>query len=263
MANRKKTPDILGDLLGGNNLVAPESPAKTVTSKTKHKAHPAGQPKTSTSDQQTGKPAESDAEYFETLLDRAASALELVAEVLGRRRLVRWLDEMKEAFSTEESASDRKIPSATFRQNCASWATNHLGAESTTMRYLANGLSSGEPYEVDIWAHFKGEGSQNDLDIWIECVDSEPSIKRKHILKLVDKATDVFHAAHTEKQEFWFDRLMLVSTSPFDASALELAEQEGVVCILYDGTSYVFQSEGNWKLKPKWFREAQAGKGLT
>lgn len=201
-----------------------------------------------------------DREYVEDLLIRAGSALDLVAEVLGRRRLVQWLDDMKERFSTD-IAPDRKPATSSFKRSAAAWAENHLGAQSTTIGYQANGVEAKEPYDVDIWAHFKGEGSQADLDIWIQCREAETPTTKAEIINMVEKAGDVFQAAHMGKQEFYFDRVMLVSSAPFDPEALAAAEQHGVSCIRYDGISYLFQSEGNWKLKPNWMREAELNRG--
>jgi len=120
-----------------------------------------------------------------------------------------------------------------------------------------------DPYEVDAWAHFKGEGAQADLDVWIECRDSEEPVRKRDIMKFVQKATDVFHAAHTDKQDFWFDRLILIATAGFDIMALELADQVGVTCVSYDEADFTFESNPNWKLKPGWLRDAQASEGIT
>lgn len=261
MANRKKTPDILGDLLGGAKLPKPQSKANVTEGEQAELPIPENNNKTA-SRKKTNKSKEADAEYFEGLLYRGAGALELVAEVLGRRRLIEWLDEMRTFFGGQEPDSGRKGPSLAFKQNVATWAENYLGAESSTIGYLANGMESSDPYEVDVWGHIKGESSRNDLEIWFECRDGGNPVTKEDILNFVRKAVDVFEAAHTIKQEFWFDRLMLVSSVPFDDGALSYAQEEGVVCILSDGSGYQLLTEENWRLKPGWLRKAEKGESF-
>ena len=259
MADRRSTPDILGDLLGGS----PPPSSQLKFQESALKKIPAKQSGGDTEIPRVSESGEVDTNYFETLLEHAASALVLVAEVLGHQKLVDWLEEMRDVFTTDETVTTRKAPAEAFKQNAANWAKKHLGAKMATVCYLASGAMVKSPYEVDVWAQFKGEGAQSDLDVWIECRDSEESVKKKDIMKLVQKATDVFHAAHAEKQDFWFDRMMLISNSAFDHGTLELAEQIGIACVSYDGTSYSFKTKGNWKLKPNWLRDVEASEGIT
>ena len=263
MATRKRTPDILGDLLGGSESPAEEKESKAEFSEGEQATLPIKEFRKQKTVRKTSKPKEADVDYFESLLDRGAGALELVAEVLGRNRIVQWLDEMKASFGETdvEIKRDRKSPSIVYKQRIANWVENNLGAESTAIDYPANGLSTRRPYEVDVWGHMKGENSRNDIEIWVECKSNGTAVKRRDISTLVKRAIDVFHAAHTVKQEFWFDRLMMVSATSFEDSALELAEQEGVTCIQYDETGCQFVTEDNWKLKPSWLRDAETGRG--
>mgnify|MGYP001120390059 CR=1 FL=1 len=258
MVDRRNTPDILGDLLGG-------SPSRS-SSKSEGKESGQALPKQRQEIPKIPMPegvSGSDLKYFESLLEHAGSALVLVAEVLGKQKLVDWLEEMLDIFASDTSVASRKAPGASFKQNVATWAEKHLGARHTDTNHFAHGLLVTNPYEVDIRANFKGEGAQRDLDVWIECMDLEETVKKRDIMKLVQKATDVFHAAHTDKQEFWFDRLILVTTSSFAPEALDLADQVGVSCVTYDGTSFSFKNKSNWKLKPNWLRDAQASEGIT
>ena len=215
MATRKKTPDILGDLLGGNESPADEKEAKGEFSEGKQASLPIKEFTKQKVPRKTSKPKEADIDYFESLLDRGAGALELVASVLGRNRIVQWLDEMRKSFGETdvevEIERGRKSPSIVYKQRVANWVENNLGATSTTIDYPANGLSTRRPYEVDVWGHMKGENSRNDIEIWVECKSNGTAVKRRDISTLVKRAIDVFHAAHTVKQEFWFDRLMIVS----------------------------------------------------
>jgi len=255
MADRRNTPDILGDLLGGSPSLK------------KQPNEPGGKPAApSDAIPQIPKDADeqqNDPQYFENLLEHAASALVLVGEVLGHQRLVDWLEEMHHVFASDETVSTRQAPGEAFKKDSASWAIKKLGARTTDTHYRANGSMVSDPYEVDVWAHFKGEGAQSDLDVWIECRDAEEPVRKRDIMKFAQKATDVFHAAHTGKQDFWFDRLILIATSGFDVLALELADQVGVTCVSCDEGSFSFESNPNWKLKPGWLRDAEASEGIT
>ncbi len=252
MADRRKTPDILGDLLGGGRPPAPERDIQSRPRKTSGNLP-----------QMPVDSSEYDVAHLENLLDAAASALVLVAEVLGRQRLVDWLAEMKEVFAVDDTVDSRRSPAQAFKQSAATWAEKHLESKSTDIHTLAHGQVVTSPYEVDVCAHFKGMGSQSDLDIWIECMDTDEIVKKNHIIRFVQKATDVFHAAHTDKQDFWFDRLILISKSAFDEEALASADQQGVACVFFDGTNFKFQSKANWKLKPAWLKDAEASEGIT
>ena len=256
MADRRNTPDILGDLLGGSPPLSQPKEREASKPPTRQSGDIPEIPSATGSQQ-------NDPEYFENLLEHAASALVLVSEVLGQQRLVDWLEEMHHVFASDDTVASREAPTVTFKENSASWAEKHLGDKTTDIHYRANGSVVTNPYEVDVWAHFKGEGAQSDLDVWIECRDAEESVRKRDIMKFVQKATDVFHAAHTDKQDFWFDRLILIATTSFDILSLELADQVGVTCVTYDGTNYVFKSNPNWKLKPNWLRDAEASEGIT
>jgi len=258
MADRRSTPDILGDLLGGSPQ--PPKPASEASFQKKLPLEEVGK---STEILKDADSPEKDLKYFESLLEHAGSALVLVAEVLGHQKLVDWLEEMLDVFGSDETVMSRKAPADAFRQSAATWAEKHLGAKRTKIRQLANGLMVKSPYEIDVWAQFRGEGSQADLDVWIECRDLEEPVRKRDIMKLIQKGTDVFHAAHTEKQDFWFDRLLLIANSSFDADALDMAGQLGVTCVAYDGTNFQFKTRGNWKLKPNWLRDAEASEGIT
>ena len=96
-------------------------------------------------------------------------------------------------------------------------------------------------------------------------MDSDEVVRKSHIMRFTQKATDVFHAAHIDKQkqEYWFDRLILITRSSFDEEAIALADQQGVACVLFDGTNYKFVSKANWKLKPAWLKDAEASEGIT
>ena len=88
--------------------------------------------------------------------------------------------------------ADKKAKGVELEQRVAIWARKQLKATTTTTRHPVTGLSVKRPYEVDVWAHFKGSFFRKDVDLWIECKDRKASIKRKDISDLVAKAKDVF-----------------------------------------------------------------------
>ena len=98
MADRRSTPDILGDLLGG-------SPPPSTQLKFREDTLQKIPAKQAADISKTSDSGETDTKYFETLLEHAASALVLVAEVLGHQKLVDWLDEMREVFASDEIPS--------------------------------------------------------------------------------------------------------------------------------------------------------------
>ncbi|MCP4647973.1 MAG: hypothetical protein GY852_09630, partial [bacterium] len=106
MADRRSTPDILGDLLGGS---PPPSSQLKLQERDRSKI-PAKQSKGIPEIPRDADSGEVDTNYFETLLEHAASALVLVAEVLGHQKLVDWLEEMREVFATDETVTTRKAP---------------------------------------------------------------------------------------------------------------------------------------------------------
>jgi len=79
MVDRRNTPDILGDLLGGS----PSSKQKEGTDNRKSAAQSSAASRTAKNDDVQ----QNDPQYFENLLEHAASALVLVGEVLGHQRL--------------------------------------------------------------------------------------------------------------------------------------------------------------------------------
>jgi len=142
-----------------------------------------------------------------------------------------------------------------------SWARNRFKASHSETRYQVNGLSVSRPYEVDVWIQIPRRIMvlfRSSIDIWIECKDRKTSIKRKDISDLVSKAKDVYQATIRGKQDFYFDTLMIVSTSRYDFDAIALANQEGVACVLYDGKSYLLKNNWNWDDEPKWLRDVKA-----
>lgn len=191
-------------------------------------------------------------EGVEETLTRATQALTALGGVLGRKKLIRWLDEIRDTILTQKDqgfSSQLSIPDITI------WLTKHLKAANTAPYYLITGRIVEHPYKVDIWARFIRRQTQTEM--WIECWDKNSLVKPKDILSLVRKAVDVFYAAHADKRVFSFDRLMLISSSPFDPIAIAAANRYGVSCVLYDNLKYTFQACEDWQQKPKWLAKAE------
>lgn len=143
-----------------------------------------------------------------------------------------------------------------FEQKVAAWAKRKFGSDVSTRRQV-NGLSVKRPYEVDVWARIPGGFFRDGKDIWIECEDRRESIKRRDISELINKARDVYQASKAGREDFYFDQLMFISTSNYDSDALQLAEQEGIACIVYDGRRFCLQNQ--WEMEEnKWLRDAKA-----
>ena len=143
-----------------------------------------------------------------------------------------------------------------LEQKVMAWAKRKFDAEVDT-RYQVNGLSVKRPYEVDVWVRIPGGFLKRTKDLWIECKDRRESIKRRDISDLINKAKDVYQAANVGREDSYFDQLMFVSTSSYDSDALALADQEGVACIIYDGTRFRLQNEWDWE-EHKWLRDVKA-----
>ena len=247
MGSRKETPDILGELLGGSKSFPSDPAAETLDPTKEHENR-----------LNKDKETDADIEYGESLLARAASTLKAASQVLDQQRMLEWFAETQRSFGREDFEEGVRPQGSSLENRVVEWAERHLGAKSTSIGYLANGLTAKRRYNVDVWAHLKGDPFRPDLDLWIDCREENRPVTNKDVSEFVKKATDVFLAAHTDKQDFWFDRLMFISISPFSREVLELAEDYGVICVLYDRTSFLIQTDPYWKLKPRWLREAEA-----
>ncbi len=252
MGIRKKTPDILGSLLGGRSA-APTSPTNADDTPSMQETptlqRPPATPPPSSDD--------GDAEYGEGLLSSAAAKIKAASKVLDRQRLLDWLDQMQQIFGDKDATkTPSKETSLTFR--AAEWAQRHLKAVAVATDYRATGLKTEIPYIVDICAHLKGERFRPDMNLWIDCKAENENVTKQDLLEFVEKATDVFHAARADKQEFGFDRIMIVSMVPFEKNVLDTADEYGVICVFYDRTSFIIQSDPYWKLKPRWLKDAEA-----
>ena len=191
-------------------------------------------------------------EHLEEIINRAAQSVVSLGRIMGKRKLVDWLDEIRDTIVIQK---DRETAGLLSIPDVAVWLKKSLGAAITTRNYLTTGRVIEHPYKVDIWARIPGKQTQ--IDMWIECKDRKSPVKRKDVLTLVRKAVDVYYSAHADKKDFWFDRLMLVSSAPFDPKAITEANRYGVTCVLYDDAGYQIQACKEWKRKPRWLKEAE------
>ncbi len=143
-----------------------------------------------------------------------------------------------------------------LEQRVATWMRRQ-GATKVSTRVFINGLAVKRPYEIDVWAHFKGSWGRQGKDIWIECKDQQASIKRKDIGVLVHKARDIYQACQAGREPLYFDKLFFVSTSPYDPDAVAEADRFGVTCFHYDGKGYRELTRGDWQHKARWLQEVE------
>jgi len=138
------------------------------------------------------------------------------------------------------------------------WAYKKFKVTDSATRYFVNGLSVTKPFEVDVWIKIPtGLFGWSTTNVWIECKDRKASIKRGDVFNLVSKAKDVYQAVRKGKQDLYFDKLMIVTTSRYDTDAIALANQEGVACYLYDGGKYLLFNDWDWDNEPKWLRDVK------
>ncbi|NQT71376.1 MAG: hypothetical protein HQ553_01235 [Chloroflexi bacterium] len=237
MVDRRTTPDILAAL----------------GALPKEKTEPnLGADLDSSLNQSPNKPVQKSPERLEETFSRAVQSVVSLGRVLGRRKLIHWLDEIRDTIVAQKEEETAGVLSIS---DVSGWLRKRLGAASTIRHYLATGRIVEHPYKVDIWTRFNGKPTR--IDMWIECKDQKSPIKRKDVLALVRKAVDVFYAAHADKKDFWFDRLMLISSAPFDPKAIEAANRYGVTCVIYDGATYRIEAYKDWQRKPRWLDEAE------
>lgn len=254
MVTRKSTPDILGDLLRGPAPPSAQLPACSISS-VDHSSENLESEIAEVPCSETEEQEDKHEEIAETDVLEVDDNPEVVTDMAGVQDLEVCKDEAKEVVLTSNVS---RIRAGMLQPNVAAWARNCLGAIRTTLDLQAAGFVISNPYSVDVYACCYTGQSGNRLDLWIECADRDESVNREDISSLVRKAVDVFYTAHAQKSDFWFDRLMLVSASSFDADALILADLYGVTCVRIDDTGYKIHTSENWQQKPEWLKDAQA-----
>ncbi len=104
------------------------------------------------------------------------------------------------------------------------------------------------PFEIDIVGLKKVSSllvTETEI-FWIECKDRKATIKRTDIFKFWESATDVKKAVPSftwsglskEQVKMNWDHLIFVSTSTFDADALNFAKEDKIACYYYDGKTF-------------------------
>jgi hypothetical protein len=141
-----------------------------------------------------------------------------------------------------------------FEDQVAAWARRRFNADFAKPDWV-RGAVGVRPHQVDVHVRKTKRGGHDCNDIWIECKNVKGTIKRTHIYKLVNDAQMVYKAWKKRVEDYYFDGLMVVSTSKFDIDARNYANEYGVLCVYFDGKTYKQQNEpGNWLRNPKWLR---------
>ncbi len=141
-----------------------------------------------------------------------------------------------------------------FEARSAEWARRHYRGVARLRVYVSPPAAK-QPYEVDIWVNIPTFLSSH--DIWIECRDRKERVKAADVRDLVAKGTDVVRACTSGKQDFYFDRLVMASTSAFHDGALKVADAEGVECFEYNGRLYVLRNSRDISFNELWLRNAR------
>jgi hypothetical protein len=142
-----------------------------------------------------------------------------------------------------------------FEDQVMGWARRRFKSDFARPDWV-RGAVGVRPHQVDVHVRKWKRGGQDANDIWIECKNVKGTIRRTHIYKLVNDAQMVYKAWKKHIEKFYFNGLMVVSTSKFDIDALNYANEYGVLCVYFDGKTYKQQNEpGNWLLRPRWLRQ--------
>lgn len=161
----------------------------------------------------------------------------------------------KASVKTQTQAKGKKADyekGRRFEDQVAAWAKRTFKTDFAKPDWV-RGAVGVRPHQVDV--HVQKKRGLNYDDIWIECKDMKETIKRTHIYKLVNDAQMVYKAFRKDVENFYFNGLMVVSTSKFDIDALNYANEYGVLCVYFDGKTYKRQNEPrNWLRNPKWLR---------
>jgi len=152
------------------------------------------------------------------------------------------LPKQKEKETSKETAHKKGHD---FEKKVAKWAKRYFNAGEVKTNILMNGLRVKRPYEIDVYVHQRWALIM-EADIWIECKNISSSIKRTHIFKLLSSAKDIEDAYEADREDFYFDRLAIVSTSKFDVDALSYAEDNDIACFHYDGKKYELKNQPSW-----------------
>lgn len=123
-----------------------------------------------------------------------------------------------------------------FEKKVALWAKKFFEANEIYTNILINGFAVKRPYEVDVHVIRKVGNILNrtDQDIWIECKNLNSTIKRSHVQTLNGKMEDVENACDEGREDFYFDKGAIASTSEFDSDAIRTADDKEIACFYYN-----------------------------
>ena len=189
-------------------------------------------------------------EKHDLFFKKSVSWKELIDDLSHRRKptnkeLAEYIKDMRKTMSKVRTSSitPRHEKGHKFEKKVARWAKRYFNADDVKTNILVNGLSSKRPYEVDVHV-IKGRFLRK--DIWIECKNRKSSIKRVDVFKLLSAAKDIEGACKDGREDFYFDRLAIVSTSDFDLDALSYAEDNDVACFRYTNNKYELKNKVSW-----------------
>jgi hypothetical protein len=164
----------------------------------------------------------------------------------------------KASVKTQTQAKGKKADyekGRRFEEQVAAWARRQYKPDFAKPDWV-RGAVGVRPHQVDVHVRKMKRGRLDCDDIWIECKNLKETIKRTHIYKLVNDAQMVYKAFRKGVERFYFNGLMVVSTSRFDIDALNYADEYGVLCVCFDGKTYKKQNEPrNWLSKPRWLQQ--------
>jgi len=182
-------------------------------------------------------------ERYDPLFKKSMSWDDIIDKLLTKRKptnkdLIEYIKSIRtevrenKAKQKELEKKSRYKKGHGFEKKVARWAKRYFESDTVETNILVNGIVKRE-YEVDVHVSKERGFLSGGRDIWIECKNRKSSIKRDDVIKLVGKAEDVENACDKGREDFYFDKLAIVSTSKFDSDALLLAENKEVACFHY------------------------------
>jgi len=134
-----------------------------------------------------------------------------------------------------------------FEEKVAKWAKRNFKLDKVERNKLFKGKTTVRPFEIDIVGSKKATSLLTYPEVfWIECKDRKGTIKRTDIEKFKNSAIEVKKAVPSltwsglskEQVMMNWSHLIFVSTSSFDADALNVAAKNKIACYYYDGKTY-------------------------
>ena len=146
-----------------------------------------------------------------------------------------------------------------FEQTVATWAKYYFrdhAPTAVTFAERARGCVCAIPYDVDVRVNFKTGGIlgflQDENDVWIECkYKTNNNVKRADIQKLILSAQDVWRGYKKDISR-GYNALVMATNKDFDGDALNLANSQGVLCVVFKDRISVVSNAPGWLEEPAW-----------